>query len=148
MEGIVFMGLQGSGKSTFYKTYFFNTHVRLSMDMLNTRRKEAILLKTLLGLQQRLVIDNTNPTREERVKYIHQFKENKYKTIGYYFQSNLESCLERNELRIGKEKIPKVGLYSTLKKLQQPKFSEGFDELYFVEIKNGEFKIREYKDEI
>lgn len=148
MEGIVFIGLQASGKSTFYKSYFFNTHVRLSMDMLNTRRKEAILLKTVLDLQQRFVIDNTNPTREERAKYIHQIKANKYKTIGYYFQSNLESCLKRNELRTGKEKIPKVGLYSTLKRLQQPIKSEGFDELYFVEIKDGEFKIREYKDEI
>jgi len=40
MEGIIFIGIQASGKSTFYKERFFNTHVRISLDLLNTRNKE------------------------------------------------------------------------------------------------------------
>ncbi|MEL6944740.1 MAG: ATP-binding protein, partial [Bacteroidota bacterium] len=36
MQAILFIGIQASGKSTFYKERFFNTHVRISMDLLNT----------------------------------------------------------------------------------------------------------------
>lgn len=28
MEAIIFVGLQASGKSTFYKNHYFNTHLR------------------------------------------------------------------------------------------------------------------------
>jgi len=148
MEGVIFIGLQASGKSTFYIEYFFNSHLRISLDMLNTRRKENEFLKTALELQQRMVIDNTNPMVEDRKKYISQFKQRKYKTIGYYFKSELHPCLERNRLRHGKQRIPDVGLYSTLKKMEQPTFSEGFDELYYVEIKDNKFIINKYKNEV
>lgn len=148
MDGIILMGLQASGKSTFYKEYFFRSHIRLSMDMLNTRRKESLLLKACLDLQQGVVIDNTNPKKEDRQKYIKEFKAHNYKTIGYYFQSNLADCIERNEGRDGKDYIPKVGLYSTIKKLEHPSKLEGFDELYYVRIVNNKFKIEEYQDEI
>lgn len=148
MEGVIFMGVQASGKSTFYTTYFFNTHLRISMDMLNTRRKEKELLNTALKLQQRIVIDNTNPTISDREKYIKQFKERKYKTVGYYFTSELQHCLQRNRLRYGKQQIPEVGLYSTFKKIEKPSFNEGFDELYSVDIKDDIFIINKYADEV
>ncbi len=135
MEGVIFIGIQASGKSTFYKDNFFNTHFRISMDLLNTRNKENQLLATCISLQQKVVIDNTNPTQEDRIKYIQKFKENKYKTIGYYFKSKVEESLKRNNKRRGKEKIPDMGIFSTKKKLEYPTFSEGFDEIYFVEIK-------------
>lgn len=142
------MGLQASGKSTFYKSQFFNTHLRLSMDLLNTRNKEHLFLTTALQIQQRVVIDNTNPTKADREKYIHLFKAHKYKTIGYYFQSKLDLCIERNALRTGKEKIQEKGIYATLKRLEKPSFNEGFDELYFVEIIDNKFNIKPYQDEI
>lgn len=148
MEGIIFMGLQASGKSSFYKQKFFNTHLRLSMDMLNTRNKEGIFLKTALDIQQRVVIDNTNPTQREREKYITAFKARKYKIIGYYFHSDLAACLERNKQRNGKECIPEKGLYATKKRIDSPLYSEGFDELYFVSIGNNGFEIKKYNNEI
>ena len=40
VEAVIFVGLQGSGKSTFYRERFFDTHVRLSLDMLKTRHRE------------------------------------------------------------------------------------------------------------
>ena len=40
MEAIVFIGLQASGKSSFYKERFFSTHVRISLDLLRTRNRE------------------------------------------------------------------------------------------------------------
>ena len=36
MEAIIFVGLPGSGKSSFYKERFFDSHVRISLDLLKT----------------------------------------------------------------------------------------------------------------
>lgn len=70
MEAVVFVGLQASGKSSFYKERFFSTHVRISLDLLRTRNRERRLMTVCLETQQPFVIDNTNPTREERAKYV------------------------------------------------------------------------------
>ena len=40
MEAVILIGIQGAGKSTFYKDRFFNTHVRINLDMLKTRHRE------------------------------------------------------------------------------------------------------------
>ncbi|MFK7982514.1 MAG: AAA family ATPase [Saprospiraceae bacterium] len=148
MEGIIFTGIQASGKSTFYKERFFNTHIRISLDLLNTRNKENQFFEKCLALQQRLVIDNTNPTIVDRQKYIQKLKERKFKIIGYYFHSKVEDAVERNSKRVGKAKIPNVGIYATTKKMELPTLDEGFDELYRVEIINQDFVIKDWKNEI
>ena len=35
-------GVQGSGKTTLYRDRFLATHVRVSMDLLRTRAREAL----------------------------------------------------------------------------------------------------------
>ena len=127
---------------------FFNTHVRISMDQLNTRNKENIFINTCLSIQQPFVIDNTNPTKKDRLKYIELSKARKFKVIGYYFQSNLEKAIERNQNRTGKEKIPEIGLRGTFKKLELPTRDEGFDELYYVEIAGNDFLIKNWAYEV
>jgi predicted kinase len=72
MEAIILMGLQGAGKSTFYQTYFFNTHIRINLDMLKTRHREKTLLQACLEAKQSFVIDNTNPKFEDRSRYSNQ----------------------------------------------------------------------------
>jgi predicted kinase len=44
MEAIIFIGLQASGKSTFYKENFFNSHLRISNDLLKTKNRESRLI--------------------------------------------------------------------------------------------------------
>jgi len=143
MEIIIFCGIQASGKSTFYKETFFNSHIRISMDLLNTRNKETKFIDLAFQSQSKIVIDNTNPTKNERLKYISQAKTNKYKVICYYFISTLEDSIIRNENRIGKEKISEIGIKSTFKKLEKPNFQEGFDEIYNIELINNNFKIEQ-----
>lgn len=60
MEAVILIGVQGSGKTTFYLRRFFETHVRFSLDMLRTRRRERILLMACVEAKQPFVIDNTN----------------------------------------------------------------------------------------
>src|SRR3954464_2669211 len=118
MQLILFVGIPGCGKSTFYKERFFNSHLRLSLDLMNTRNKEQRFLNLALSLQQRVVVDSTNVFREERSRYINEAKEKRYEVIGYYFESILSDCLQSNEKRIGKDRIKNVGVIAKFKQLQ------------------------------
>jgi len=148
MKGVIFIGLQASGKSTYYQRNLSKTHIRLSMDMLRTRHREKLLFEACLKAKQPVVIDNTSPTKSERATYIDGFKENKFEISGYYFSSSLNECLDRNALRTGRERIPDVGLKGTYNKLELPQYSEGFDRLYYVTIKDNDFVVEEWKDEV
>lgn len=116
MDAIIFVGLQGSGKSSFYKERFFSTHMRISLDLLRTRHREVRLLDLCLQTQQPFVVDNTNPPREERVKYVEAAKRARFRVTGFYFRSKVEECLARNRLRTNA--VPDVGVLSNAKKLE------------------------------
>lgn len=115
------------------------------MDMLKTRYRENILFNACLASKQPVVIDNMNPTKGDRARYISGFKAHRFEVAGYYFASSLQDCLKRNALRRGKECVPEVGVRGTYKKLELPEYSEGFNQLYSVSIKNGGFAIEEWK---
>jgi predicted kinase len=149
VEAIIFAGIQATGKSTFYQRHFFKTHVRINLDMLKTRRREDILLRACIEAQQWFVVDNTNLTIVERAKYIQVAKAAQFKVIGYYFQSNIQAAIQRNENRTGKEKIPIPGLLGAHKRLQIPTLEEGFDSLHYVKIgEDGQFIVEEWTHEI
>ncbi|UII29679.1 ATP-binding protein [Fulvivirga ulvae] len=148
MQAIIFIGIQGTGKSSFYFKQFFNSHIRISMDLLNTRNKENIFLETCFLSQSRFVVDNTNPTMSDRALYINKAKENKYEVIGYYFNSSLEEALNRNSQRQGKEKVPEIGIKGCYRKLEIPSYQEGFDKLYYVKLDDNQFIIEDWKNEI
>ncbi len=40
-EVVILVGMQGSGKSTFFKQRFVDTHSRINLDMLQTRGGKA-----------------------------------------------------------------------------------------------------------
>lgn len=144
MEAVIFVGIQAAGKSTFYRERFFRTHLRLSLDMLKTRRREQILLSACLSAGQRFVIDNTNPTRESRANHISLARDAGFRVVGYYFETTPSDVIKRNRLRTGKQQVPVQAIYGTFKKLEPPSFDEGFDELFVVTIDaGGQFVIRE-----
>jgi len=105
--------------------------------MLKKRSREDILLQACIDAHQRLVIDNTNPTVEDRAKYIQRFKAHHFQIVGYYFESDLKACLQRNATRKGKEKIPKRGVETVFHKLVKPSYDEGYDLLYEVKIREN-----------
>jgi predicted kinase len=95
-----------------------------------------------------LVIDNTNITRDIRLRYIDIFKNMNYKVKGYYFKTDIKQSLEWNNKRNEKEKIPEIGIIGFYKRLELPSIEEGFDELYYVETINNKFVVKEWKNEI
>ncbi len=154
MEAVIFCGIQATGKSSFYKAHFFNSHVRISYDQLKTRHREKLFLDICLKTQQPFVLDNTNPSIAIRHSYIALAKQHQFKIIGYYFQSKISDALMRNFNRVGKENIPEIGIKGTFNQLEIPSFNEGFDELFYVYIdENNQFQVEEWqlkedKDEI
>ena len=129
---IIMMGLQGSGKSTFYETHLKEEYVRVNLDTLKTRSRESLLIEECFAMGKSFAVDNTNPTREERARYILRAKAEGYRIIGYFMESKIRECIARNSLREGKARVPEKAIAATSNKLQIPSFDEGFDELYFV----------------
>lgn len=129
----IMTGIQASGKSTFCQNNLPG-YVRINLDTLHTRNKENMAMDEAFQAKKDMVIDNTNPTAEERKKYIVKAKEHGYRVIGYFMQSRLQECTARNELREGKAKIPAKAIAATSNKLEIPSYEEGFDALYFVRM--------------
>ncbi|MCB8922224.1 MAG: kinase [Ardenticatenaceae bacterium] len=149
MEAVIFIGIQATGKSSFFKAKFFDTHIRINLDMLNTRHREKLLLQACLEMKQPFVVDNTNSTLEDRIRYISAAKEAGFRIIGYYFQSKLQDAVQRNSSRPPSNQIPHVGIRSTYSKLVLPSLAEGFDALYYVTLEpNQDFIVDEWQDEV
>lgn len=148
------IGLQASGKTTFRTHRFLAPHTVISLDEIdpkgnvkNAREREAQLLGEALAARRDIVIDNTNPTRQERAVYIEAAKQAGYRVSGYYLRSDLKECMARNAARKNKN-VPEIALKSTIKRLERPSWDEGFDELYYVYIdRSGQFLVQDYKDE-
>ncbi|WP_291911516.1 ATP-binding protein [Chitinophaga sp. CB10] len=148
MEAIIFCGIQATGKSTFYRQHFFNSHVRISMDLLRTRHREDLFLDACLKSYMPFVVDNTNPTLAERAKYIALAKASRYRVKCYYFSSSLEAALERNSGRVGRELVPEKGVRSAYHRLAVPVRAEGYDEMYYITQENNQFIIKPWMDEV
>ena len=149
MEAVVFVGLQGAGKSTFYKERFFATHIRVNLDMLKTRHREKRLVQACVETGQPFVVDNTNPTRAERAVYIRAAKDAGFRVVGYYFQSRVEDCKRRNEQRPPAQQVPLKGILGTAGRMELPARDEGFDALYYVRIDDTvAFVVEEWTDEV
>ena len=141
MQAIIFIGIQGSGKTSFYKEQFLKTHVHISLDLLKTRNKEARFIQLCLETGQKFVVDNTNPTIANRAIYIEAAKNYRFKVIGYYFTTDIQKAIERNSKRQAKEAVSIIGIRATYKKLQAPTLQEGFDELYQVVLNEPDYEI-------
>jgi predicted kinase len=147
-EAVIFCGIPASGKSSFFKTRFFHTHVRVSLDLLRTRRREKIFLAACLDSRQRFVVDNTNPTRENRDVYIQAARQRGFRVVCYYFDSPAEEALIRNASREKEERVPDAAIRAALSKLERPSLDEGFDLLFHVVLHQGEFIVSEWRDEV
>ncbi|WP_180172257.1 AAA family ATPase [Acinetobacter sp. YH12023] len=142
MQLIIFTGVQASGKSTFYMLNLYHSHLRINLDMLKTRHRENMIFEAGLASKTKMVIDNTNPDREARARYIQRAVDAGFEVIAYYFETDLDSTLKRNSLREGKAHIPEVGVHATYRKLQVPSRDEGFDQIFKIKIiSHGEFSI-------
>jgi predicted kinase len=152
MELVIFVGLQASGKSTFFQRTFAMTHNYVSKDQMrnnkNRDRRQLQLLHQALSAEHSVVVDNTNPTPADRAVLIQTGQQYGATIVGYYFESNLQECLVRNHQRVGKARVSDVGIFATIKKLVRPSYEEGFDRLLDVRIlTDGQFAVHPVEPE-
>ena len=149
MEMILFIGIQASGKSTFFNERFCATHTRVNLDTLKTRHREDVLLRECFAARRPFVVDNTNVTTAQRAKYIALAKSAGFKIVGYYFATRLKEALARNSLREGDARIPDKGVMGTSGRLEIPSRGEGYDCLYYVRPgPDRTFVVEEWRDEL
>jgi predicted kinase len=152
MELVLLVGLQASGKTSFYRARFSSTHAHVSRDNFrnnrNPTRRQRVLVEEALRAGRPVVVDNTNPTPEDRAPLIELGRARSVPVIGYYFQSRLDECKQRNAARNAKARVPDVALHATITRLCPPRPEEGFDRLYFVHLDGaGGFHVEPWRCE-
>jgi predicted kinase len=151
MELVLFIGVQGSGKSTFYRQRFAATYDHVSLDRLRNnprpRRRQVQLIAEALAAGRSVVVDNTSPTPAVRAPLITLGRAYGATIAGYYFVTPVADALARNRRREGRERVPDVAIYATAKKLVPPSYAEGFDRLYVVRIgEDGSFEVGDWEE--
>jgi predicted kinase len=124
MEIIILIGLQASGKSTFYRTHFADTCEHISKDLLNrskNQNKNQIQMERIeraFQEQRSVVTDNTNVTVQDRQPLIVFGRRYHATVIGYYFQQDVLGSRRRNMQRSGKGQVPEQVIFITAHKLE------------------------------
>ncbi|PYE53807.1 ATP-binding protein [Deinococcus yavapaiensis] len=147
LELALLIGLQGAGKSTFYRARFAVTHVLVSKDLFpNNRdksRRQRQLVSEALQAGRSVVVDNTNAAVEERADLVSIGRAFGATVTGYFFVPDVRGSLARNRNREGKARVPDVAVFATSKRLQSPTFAEGFDALFDVRLEGDTFSLQE-----
>ncbi len=142
---ILFIGIQASGKTTFFRNMLAcHRLVHINLDTLHRRHREMIAIRDCFDGRKSFVVDNTNPEITDRQRYIPLAKSHGYEVIGIFFQSRVQECIERNEQR--ERRVPRHAIPCTSNKLQMPSYDEGFDQLYFVRIVDNDFEITKWNE--
>jgi len=136
LELIVFAGLPGAGKTTYYRAHFAATHAHVSKDLMpNARRRDDRQerdIEAALADGRSVVVDNTNPSPDVRAPLIALGRRHGARIVAVYFETDVRTAIMRNRQREGKARVPDVAIFATKKKLVPPAFEEGFDEVRVV----------------
>jgi len=136
MEVVILIGLQGSGKTTFYRERLQPTHAHVSKDsMKGAKSKQArqdAMLEELLAAGESLAVDNTNVRREDREDIIALARKHGACVVGYFFDVPVGECIARNEQRAGRGRVPPAVIHTYAHRLERPTLDEGFDALHVV----------------
>ena len=164
----VMIGAPGSGKSTFAKnyitdaTYVSRDEVRSSIieasDSFFSKEQEVYrqfiwrIYDQLQNKHHDVIADATHITENSRSKLFKALPldYSKIEVIGVYMHTPFNTCLKRNALRSGREKVPQSELSKMFYKMQPPNFREYrsiFDTIWDVYTDKDKPQIKVFKKE-
>jgi len=151
-ELVIFVGAPGSGKSTLWDNHF-SDYVRVNNDTLKTKEKCIKVARQALSDGKSCVIDNTNPDKDTRARYIPIAEEFKVPCRAFYFDVEKTVCMHNNEQRKKNphrnhfsKKVGNVIIHTFFKRCQKPTTDEGFSEVHTVKFVPGPFKNDDDKE--
>ncbi len=129
-ELVVMVGLQGCGKSTWVRDHLAASHEVVSKDLWpNARRRQERqqrVVAELLSAGRSVVVDNTNPSREDRAALVALARAAGVPVRAVWVDPPFATSVERNLLRTGRARVPWVGVLATADRFSPPSTDEGF----------------------
>jgi predicted kinase len=136
-ECVILIGLPAAGKTTFFRRYLASTHVHISKDLwpkaTGREARQQRLLDEALAAGRSVVVDNTNPTAAGRARLIAAARARGARVVGYFLDVTTRAAIARNEGRTGRDKVPKVAIFTVAKRFERPALDEGFDQLFVAQ---------------
>ncbi|WP_240926419.1 ATP-binding protein [Streptomyces sp. JB150] len=149
LEVAVLVGLQASGKSTFYRRWLSADHELISKDLFprGARRKQERQMRLMaeaLGAGRSVAVDNTNPSPAEWGPLVAAGHAHGATVTAYWFPPDPAGSLARNAARQGRDRVPDTGIHATLGRLRRPSRADGFDAVREVRFDGrGGFEVRQ-----
>ena len=138
---IVFVGYPASGKSSFYRKYLeLRGYDYINRDTLGSWQKCISVCNDILKAGRHVAIDNTNPDKESRKRYIDLAKKYSIPVRCFQFMTSLEHSKHNNrfrELILGeklKTVINDVAFNYYKARFEQPTLDEGFSEIVQIQF--------------
>jgi predicted kinase len=141
LECAILIGLPGAGKTTFYRAHLSGTHTLVSKDLFPgaANRQQRMLREIAAALDRggSVAVDNTNPSRADRAPIIDLARARGARVVAYHVRATTREAVARNEGRTGRDRVPKVAIFTVAKRLERPARDEGFDAMCDVLPKAG-----------
>ena len=134
------VGRPASGKSTLSKRYFVpHGYVSVNRDTLGTKEKCLKAAKEALNNKQSIIVDNTNPKKEDRKAYIDLAKQLNVPVRCLYLEVDHTLSYHMNMYRQNQSKglqrrVPDVAYRTYDKYFEKPETAEGFSEVKLIDF--------------
>ncbi|XP_065064806.1 bifunctional polynucleotide phosphatase/kinase-like isoform X2 [Rhopilema esculentum] len=149
-EIVLMVGFPACGKSSFAKKYFVSKgYSHISRDTLGTWQKCVTNCRSVISQGKSAIIDNTNPDKVSRKRYISIAAEKKVPIRCFQFTTSMEHAVHNNkfrELTNTDKNYKHVGamVFNMYKSsFQEPDVNEGFEEVVKSYIRSVVLHIAE-----
>lgn len=136
-EIIIMVGGPGSGKSYFVNKYLLpHGYAHVNRDTLGSWQKCVKSLTEFVERKQSVVIDNTNPDKDSRKRYVQVAKDKNIACRCFVMTTSQSQSRHNNKFRELTDKkhlqVGEIVINSFYKHYQPPELGEGFEEIVNV----------------
>lgn len=145
----VMIGAPGCGKSTYIKNHIKDNEIVISRDTIRfsmlkdedeyfSKEKQVydeFIKQTNAAIADEtdFYVDQTSLNRGARNKLFSRLEKRPEQVIGIYFNTPLETILQRNAQRTGRALVPEDAVINMFNSLTKPTTDEGFTDIWEVE---------------